>query len=123
MTAAASAGLPLFGRRLGVYQRLWSPCAIWGGSFLAPGNAVLMLNALLGLGTALAPVLVAIFVGLGFWWDHPAARLGHCGLAGTGGVLGHGHGWAAAVRRDRAVAAPSGSPTTSCRSSWSEPSS
>jgi len=34
-------------------------------------SAVLRLNALLGLGTALAPVLVAIFVGLGFWWGLP----------------------------------------------------
>jgi fucose permease len=34
-------------------------------------RAVLLLNALLGLGTALAPVLVAIFVGLGFWWGLP----------------------------------------------------
>jgi MFS family permease len=33
----------------------------------AAERAVLMLNALLGLGTVLAPVLVAIFVGLGFW--------------------------------------------------------
>src|SRR6476620_5222073 len=33
--------------------------------------SVLVLNALLGLGTALAPVLVAIFVGLGFWWGLP----------------------------------------------------
>jgi predicted MFS family arabinose efflux permease len=32
---------------------------------------VLVLNALLGLGTALAPVFVAIFVGLGFWWGLP----------------------------------------------------
>ena len=32
---------------------------------------MLTLNALLGLGTALAPVLVAIFVGLGFWWGLP----------------------------------------------------
>ena len=31
-------------------------------------SSVLVLNALLGLGTALAPVFVAIFVGLGFWW-------------------------------------------------------
>ena len=30
-----------------------------------------LLNALLGLGTALAPVFVAIFVGLGFWWGLP----------------------------------------------------
>jgi MFS family permease len=33
--------------------------------------SVLVLNALLGLGTALAPLLVAIFVGLGFWWGLP----------------------------------------------------
>jgi MFS family permease len=34
-------------------------------------RAVLILNALLGLGTALAPLLVTIFVGLGFWWGLP----------------------------------------------------
>jgi MFS transporter, FHS family, glucose/mannose:H+ symporter len=34
-------------------------------------GAVLALNALLGLGTALAPVLVAIVVGLGGWWLLP----------------------------------------------------
>jgi fucose permease len=33
--------------------------------------SILVLNALLGLGTVLAPVLVAIFVGLGFWWGLP----------------------------------------------------
>lgn len=33
--------------------------------------SVLVLNALLGLGTALAPVFVAIFVGLGFWQGLP----------------------------------------------------
>lgn len=32
---------------------------------------MLVLNALLGLGTALAPVFVAVFVGLGFWWGLP----------------------------------------------------
>jgi alkylhydroperoxidase/carboxymuconolactone decarboxylase family protein YurZ len=39
-----------------------------------PGRAdasVLVLNALLGVGTTLAPVFVAIFVGLGFWWGLP----------------------------------------------------
>ena len=36
-----------------------------------PDTYPLTLNALLGLGTALAPVLVAIFVGLGFWWGLP----------------------------------------------------
>jgi MFS family permease len=30
-------------------------------------RSVLVLNALLGLGTALAPAFVAVFVGLGFW--------------------------------------------------------
>jgi len=34
-------------------------------------SAVLVLNALLGLGTALAPLFVALFVGLGFWWGLP----------------------------------------------------
>jgi len=34
-------------------------------------SAVLVLNALLGLGTVLAPVFVAVFVGLGFWWGLP----------------------------------------------------
>ena len=34
-------------------------------------RAVLYLNALLGLGTALAPLFVALFVGLGFWWGLP----------------------------------------------------
>jgi len=35
--------------------------------------AVLALNALLGVGTALAPLLVALFVGLGIWWGLPLA--------------------------------------------------
>ncbi|MDX9834366.1 MAG: MFS transporter [Desulfobulbus sp.] len=35
-------------------------------------KAVLALNALLGLGTALAPVFIAVFVGLGIWWGLPA---------------------------------------------------
>jgi MFS family permease len=34
-------------------------------------RAVLVLNALLGVGTALAPLFVAIFVGLGIWWGLP----------------------------------------------------
>jgi len=33
--------------------------------------AVLLLNALLGVGTALAPVLVALFTGFGLWWGLP----------------------------------------------------
>ena len=34
-------------------------------------SAVLVLNALLGVGTVLAPVLVAVFIGLGMWWGLP----------------------------------------------------
>jgi fucose permease len=34
-------------------------------------RAVLVLNALLGLGTALAPVFVAVFVGFEIWWGLP----------------------------------------------------
>jgi MFS family permease len=37
----------------------------------AVDKAVLALNALLGLGTALAPVFVAVFVGFGIWWGLP----------------------------------------------------
>jgi len=35
-------------------------------------KAVLVLNALLGLGTALAPVFIAVFLGLGIWWGLPS---------------------------------------------------
>lgn len=41
---------------------------------LAPGaedRSVLVLNALLGAGTALAPLFVAIFIGAGVWWLMP----------------------------------------------------
>ena len=34
-------------------------------------SSVLILNALLGVGTVLAPVFVAIFIGLGIWWGLP----------------------------------------------------
>jgi fucose permease len=34
-------------------------------------EAILALNALLGLGTALAPVFIAVFVALGIWWGLP----------------------------------------------------
>ncbi|HUY50044.1 MAG TPA: MFS transporter [Streptosporangiaceae bacterium] len=37
----------------------------------AVDRSVLVLNSLLGLGTALAPVFVAVFVGLGFWVGLP----------------------------------------------------
>lgn len=35
-------------------------------------STILILNALLGVGTALAPVFIAIFIGLGFWWGLPS---------------------------------------------------
>ena len=64
--------------------------------------SVLVLNALLGLGTALAPVFVAIFVGLGAWWGLPvmssallavllAVSMGmplHAGVRGQAGTAG-----------------------------------
>jgi len=34
-------------------------------------QAILTLNALLGVGTALAPIFATIFVGIGFWWGLP----------------------------------------------------
>jgi len=34
-------------------------------------QAILTLNALLGVGTALAPIFATIFVGLGIWWGLP----------------------------------------------------
>jgi MFS family permease len=39
----------------------------------AVDRAILALNALLGLGTVLAPVFVAIFLGLDAWWGMPVA--------------------------------------------------
>lgn len=36
-------------------------------------STILILNALLGAGTALAPVFIALFTGLGFWWGLPVA--------------------------------------------------
>jgi MFS transporter, FHS family, glucose/mannose:H+ symporter len=59
----------------------------------SPGRedrAVLSLNALLGAGTALAPLLVAIFTGLGAWWALPltvAAALAGLLLFSTGQPL------------------------------------
>jgi MFS family permease len=50
----------------------------------AADRAVLVLNALLGLGTALAPVFVAAFVGIGFWVGLPVAAA--CLLVGLIGV-------------------------------------
>jgi fucose permease len=62
-TAFVGAGFGLTVPVLNIYAGLFHPAGV--------DSAVLVLNALLGLGTVLAPVLVAIFVGLGFWWGLP----------------------------------------------------
>jgi MFS family permease len=59
---------------LGIGFGLTVPAINTLAAALFPHNvdkALLVLNALLGLGTALAPVFVAIFVGLGIWWGLP----------------------------------------------------
>jgi fucose permease len=59
---------------LGVGFGLTVPALNTFAAAFAPGaedRAVLTLNALLGTGTALAPVLVAVFVGLGAWAGLP----------------------------------------------------
>jgi predicted MFS family arabinose efflux permease len=62
-TAFLGAGFGLAVPSLNTLTAAFHPAAV--------ESSVLVLNALLGLGTALAPVLVAIFVGLGFWWGLP----------------------------------------------------
>jgi fucose permease len=62
-TAFLGAGFGLTVPVLNTYTSVFHPGSV--------DRSVLVLNALLGLGTALAPVLVAAFVGLGFWWGLP----------------------------------------------------
>jgi MFS family permease len=62
-TAFLGAGFGLTVPVLNTYTSVFNPDSV--------DRSVLVLNALLGLGTALAPVLVAAFVGLGFWWGLP----------------------------------------------------
>jgi MFS family permease len=62
-TAFLGAGFGLAVPALNILTAAFHPAAV--------ESSVLVLNALLGLGTALAPVFVAIFVGLGFWWGLP----------------------------------------------------
>ena len=62
-TAFLGAGFGLTVPVLNTYTSVFNPDSV--------DRSVLVLNALLGLGTALAPVLGAIFVGLGFWWGLP----------------------------------------------------
>jgi MFS family permease len=72
-TAFVGAGFGLTVPTLNTYAAAFHPGAV--------DSAVLVLNALLGLGTVLAPALVAIFDGLGFWWGLPvlSACGCHCG--------------------------------------------
>ena len=59
-TAFVGAGFGLTVPVLNIYAAVFHPDG--------EDSAVLVLNAMLGLGTVLAPVLVAIFVRLGIWW-------------------------------------------------------
>jgi Major Facilitator Superfamily len=62
-TACLGAGFGLAVPALNTLAAAFHPRAV--------DRSVLVLNALLGLGTALAPVFVAIFVGIGFWTGLP----------------------------------------------------
>jgi len=62
-TACLGVGFGLTVPTLNTFTAVFHPGAV--------DRSVLVLNALLGLGTALAPVFVAIFVGLDFWWGLP----------------------------------------------------
>lgn len=66
-TAFLGVGFGLTVPVLNTYATAFHPGAV--------DSAVLILNALLGLGTVLAPVFVAIFVGLGIWWGLPVLSL------------------------------------------------
>jgi len=67
-TACLGAGFGLAVPALNTLAAAFHPQAV--------DRAVLVLNALLGLGTALAPVFVAVFVGLGFWTGLPVLAAG-----------------------------------------------
>jgi MFS family permease len=62
-TAFLGTGFGLTVPALNSYASAFHPASV--------DTAVLVLNALLGLGTVLAPVFVAIFVGFGIWWCLP----------------------------------------------------
>jgi predicted MFS family arabinose efflux permease len=62
-TAALGVGFGLVVPALNTFSAAFHPDGV--------DKAVLTLNALLGLGTALAPVFVALFVGVGAWWGLP----------------------------------------------------
>jgi Major Facilitator Superfamily len=62
-TACAGAGFGLTVPSVNTFAAALHPDAV--------DRSVLVLNSLLGLGTALAPVFIAVFVGLGFWVGLP----------------------------------------------------
>jgi MFS family permease len=62
-TASLGAGFGFTVPALNTFTAAFNPNAV--------SRSILVLNALLGLGTVLAPVFVAIFDGLGFWWGLP----------------------------------------------------
>jgi MFS family permease len=62
-TASLGAGFGLTVPALNTFAAAFHPAGV--------DRAILALNALLGLGTVLAPVFVAVFVGLGAWWGLP----------------------------------------------------
>jgi MFS family permease len=62
-TAFLGAGFGFTVPAVNTFTAAFNPAAV--------DRSVLLLNALLGLGTVLAPVFVAIFDGLGFWWGLP----------------------------------------------------
>lgn len=62
-TACLGAGFGLTVPSINTFTAAFHPAAV--------DRSVLVLNALLGLGTALAPVFVTIFVSLGFWLGLP----------------------------------------------------
>jgi fucose permease len=67
-TASLGAGFGLTVPALNTFAAAFHPGAV--------DRAILTLNALLGLGTVLAPVFVAVFVGLGFWLGLPLVSAG-----------------------------------------------
>jgi fucose permease len=62
-TGALGAGFGLTVPALNTFAAAFNPGGV--------DRAILALNALLGLGTVLAPLFVAFFDGLGFWWGMP----------------------------------------------------
>jgi len=67
-TACLGTGFGFTVPALNTFTAAFNPTAV--------SRSILVLNALLGLGTVLAPVFVAVFDGLGFWWGMPVLSAG-----------------------------------------------